>query len=103
MKVNPGLMSRDEWIDEVASQFEQSWAAARPPDIAAFLNDAVAEIRLRLLVELSKVDMELRRKHDARKPLDDYLAQFPELTRASQDFLSDLKEYADRLQLEEKP
>ncbi len=67
-------------------QFAQAWDASdSPPELRAFLPGAPPELRRLALVELIKLDLERRWTNAAwRKPLEQYLEDFPELGAAGE-------------------
>ncbi len=73
---------------DMVEAFAEAWGSAeRPPEIAEFLPDA-RTLRRQALHELIRVDLRNRWLHHAsadiaRKRLDTYCAEFPELDRAS--------------------
>lgn len=69
-----------EWVDDVADQFEAAWdPCASPAAIAETLGDATGERRRLLLHELVKIDLECRWQAGQQRHLDDYLSELPEL------------------------
>src|SRR5215212_9298402 len=56
----------------------RAWEAG-PPDLADFLPPGPAVVRQLTLVELIKYDLEQRLQRGLNKPLEDYVADFPEL------------------------
>jgi serine/threonine protein kinase len=71
----------DEWVDDVADRFEAAWQSLTPPVIVSYLGEATGTRRLTLLAELVKVDMAYRRRLGEKRRLEDYLGDFPELSR----------------------
>jgi WD40 repeat protein len=70
----------EEWVDDMADQFEAAWdAAASPTAIVEFLGEATGERRRLLLCELIKIDFECRWQVGQQCHLDDYLSEIPEL------------------------
>jgi WD40 repeat protein/serine/threonine protein kinase len=70
----------DAWVDDIADQFEAAWQSLAPPAITPFLGEATGGRRLELLAELVKVDLAYRRRLGEKRRLDDYVADFPELS-----------------------
>ena len=67
------------WIDAIADRFEQAWGTLTPPAIADFLGQAAGAERTALLQELILLDLEWRARIGARRSLEDYRNEFPEL------------------------
>lgn len=60
--------------------FARAWGeGGPPPDPAAFLPPGPPEVRLLLLVELIKLDLDTRLQRGLDRPLEDYVRRFPEL------------------------
>ena len=84
---NPGNNRRDEslsdadWdaIDKALRQLEEAWRRASQADIGSLVPPAGNPLRLRVLVELIKVDQECRWKSGTPTMLEDYLHDWPEL------------------------
>jgi WD40 repeat protein/serine/threonine protein kinase len=68
------------WVDDVADRFEREWQGGTPPRIGSFLADATGARRLTLLRELIRLDIAYRSKLGEERRIEDYLADFPELT-----------------------
>jgi len=69
-----------EWVDDLADQFEAAWApSASLAAIAEFLGDASGQRRRLLLDELVKIDFECRWQAGQQRHLDDYALELPEL------------------------
>jgi formylglycine-generating enzyme required for sulfatase activity len=63
----------------LAEQFEAAWRASGPANLSVFLRPADPTLRLPLLHELIKTDLEMRCRSNCPLRLEDYLEQFPEL------------------------
>jgi hypothetical protein len=73
---------RSDWelINERAERFEQAWRQeGKPVDLDPFLPPPGAPLRLAVLHELIKTDLEMRWRAKERGVLEDYLQRFPEL------------------------
>ena len=65
------------WIDSAARRFERAWKAGPRPRIEDYLAELEESKRARLLDELLRVEIELRR-HDGEQPSrEEYEARFP--------------------------
>lgn len=65
-------------IDDICDRFEDAWLAGTPASIEAVLASADAAIRVELLKELLRLDIEYRRKRDPAFSLQEYRSRFPE-------------------------
>lgn len=107
-------------MDDIVMKFERVWNASNPPKISAVLatNPALTfdiKKRLRLLVELISIDLEFRwrgssrqtgsedKEYVARWVLEDYLAEFDEISTSN--VLLELigEEYRARMQWGDRP
>ena len=66
-------------LEEIVDRFEAAWQRDERPSIAEFLTDDAAD-RAELLAELVHTELELRLKSGAAARIEEYLAQFPELS-----------------------
>jgi serine/threonine protein kinase len=66
-------------VAERVAAFVRAWRPEAPPALADFLPPPEDPLRRLVLVELIKADLGLRGRHQAPRPLADYLAAFPEL------------------------
>lgn len=66
-------------IDNAIDRFEEAWSFGSPPDVIPFLGSHDLAGHLDALVELLRIDIELRYRHDHPVTFDSYLDQFPEL------------------------
>ncbi len=63
--------------------FARAWDAdPGPPDVGHFLPAAPPAVRRLVLVELVKLDLDCRLQRDLARPLEEYVASFPELSAA---------------------
>ncbi len=60
-------------------EFARAWEAGDPPDPARFLPDGPPAVRRLTLVELVKLDIDYRLARGLAKPVEEYVAEFPEL------------------------
>ncbi len=74
-------LTHDDWaaLSEAVLQFEALWQQASSPSIRPFLRSEGDPLRLRLLIELARVDQERRWERGDRKQVEDYLKDWPEL------------------------
>ena len=74
-------VSEQVWleVDEFIEAFELAWTADAVPEITEFLPEADHPQFRETLLELVRVDLELRWKHGCVKSLEDYRREFPEL------------------------
>lgn len=84
---NPDLSDADDgtWdaVRESLERFVQAWDQSGPPSApASFLPDGPPSVRRLALVELIKIDIEHRLQHGIARPLEEYLAECPELSRS---------------------
>lgn len=77
-----GELSHDEWaaISEAVSNFEEMWERTNTPEIEPLLPPAGSPLRLRVLIELVRVDQEHRWERGDRRQVEDYARDWPELT-----------------------
>jgi eukaryotic-like serine/threonine-protein kinase len=68
-------------LDDHIRAFEAAWDSGEPDDLGAFLPEAGDPLRDRVLVELVRVDLELRWARGRPRPLADYQRSFPQLFR----------------------
>lgn len=66
-------------LDKFVEAFELAWTADTVPEIANFLPVAEHPRFRETLLELVRVDLELRWQHGCAKTIDDYRREFPEL------------------------
>ncbi len=66
------------WINDVADRFERAWNNGSPPRIEDFLANEPEPRRPPLLVELLRVECELRAKAGERPTAEEYHRRFPE-------------------------
>lgn len=69
-------------IDDAIDRFEEAWSLGIPPDINPFLGIHDLAGHLDALVELLRIDVELRYRHGHLVSFDSYLDQFPELRQS---------------------
>ena len=83
LSLDPAMASM-AWqvVSDQVEALSHAWTGAEsPPDLAAFLPSAVAAIRRLALIELIKIDLEQRwQRAEWHRLLEDYAAQFPELS-----------------------
>jgi serine/threonine protein kinase len=65
-------------VEQTCRAFETAWKAGPPPAIEAFLKDAPAAARPRLLRELLRLDLAYRGRRHERPALEEYCARFPD-------------------------
>ncbi len=70
-------------------EFEALWRQSHGPDLHPFLPEDGEPVRLRVLIELVRVDQEHRWEKGDRRPLEAYLADWPELSERT-DVLEEL-------------
>ncbi|MFO0978454.1 MAG: protein kinase [Planctomycetaceae bacterium] len=76
--------TRAERLESVIEAFERAWAGGiDPPDVSDFV-PRNHEDSLEILVELIRVDIDLRSEHGCRRPLSQYLVDFPEAFQDSE-------------------
>lgn len=68
-----------EAVSERLEAFARAWGAG-PPDLAAFVPPGPPNVRRLTLVEVIKYDLEQRLQRGGDRPVESYLADFPELT-----------------------
>ena len=75
-------LTHDEFtaISNAVHEFEALWRQTRNPAIEPFLPDEGDPLRLRLLIELVRIDQEHRWQRGEHQLLEQYLADWPELT-----------------------
>ncbi len=66
-------------IDVAIRQLEEAWRQAPQPDIGPWIPPVGNPLRLRVLVELIRVDLECRWKSGVPTRIEDYLHDWPEL------------------------
>jgi predicted Ser/Thr protein kinase len=76
-------------LSEAVEALEAAWEQSPHPDLAPFLPAESDSRRRTVLVELIKVDQELRWHRDDRRRLEEYLADWPEIAD-QQDVVADL-------------
>jgi predicted ATPase len=82
---DPVLPPADEdWsaLKDAVKRFEHAWRQAPPPRIDDHLPPG-DPLRLRVLIELVHIDLELRLKGGESARVEEYLARYPQLTRDS--------------------
>lgn len=72
-----------DFLEEVVFRLEESWRTRGDAEIADLLIAPEHPLRVRLLVDLIKVDQEYRWELGRRKRLEDYLEDWPELRENS--------------------
>ncbi len=74
-------LTHDDWaaLSEAVLQFEALWQQTTAPSMRQFLRSEGDPLRLRLLIELVRVDQERRWERGDRKQVEDYLQDWPEL------------------------
>src|SRR5579885_2365020 len=79
--VQVGEPSTSVWgtVSDHLGAFARAWESAGPPDLRAFAPVGPPEVRRLVLVELVKLDIDSRLRRGAARPLEQYLAEFPEL------------------------
>lgn len=83
---------RSVWKRELLlEEFEQAWQSGRPPSIHELLRKHGAVDRDQMLAALSQIDLESRLRRGLAARVEDYLAQFPELS-SKQDVVLELVE-----------
>jgi hypothetical protein len=65
-------------VDSTAARFEQAWSTVVYPALQTFVPPGALS-RQRVLIELIKIDQEHRWRIGQRKPLEEYLCDWPEL------------------------
>lgn len=75
-------LTHDEFtaISKAVHEFETLWRQTRNPAIEPFLSDVGDPLRLRLLIELLRIDQEHRWERGEHRLLEQYLPDWPELT-----------------------
>ncbi len=73
-------------VDELIEAFERAWANDAAPEIMNFLPVPDHPQRRETLLELIRVDLELRWQHGCPITLDDYRIKFPQLLSNSESF-----------------
>lgn len=66
-------------VDDAVDRLEKLWKTSSCPDLAPLLPPTGDSARHRVLLELIKVDQELRWRVGIKKPLESYLQDWPEL------------------------
>ena len=74
-------LAHDDWtaLSDAVLQFEALWQQTSAPSIRPYLRSEGDPLRLRLLIELVRVDQEHRWKRGDRRQVEDYLKDWPEL------------------------
>ncbi len=67
-------------LDEVCAGYESDWQAGQKPRLETFLGDAIEPERTRLLRELLKLEIELRKAAGQTVAATDYYSRFPDHT-----------------------
>ena len=108
-----GRLSSSDWerLQDCADRFEACWLKADPgapglpgPAITPFLPAPGDRLRLAVLYELIKIDLEVRWRRGQKAHLEQYLQQFPELGPASAlDASLIYEEFRVRQRLGDKP
>ncbi len=77
----PAPLSGDDWdkLLRVAERFEEAWKGSESVDLARFLPPPGTPLRLAVLQELIKTELEIRWRRGNRAVLEDYAARFLEL------------------------
>jgi serine/threonine protein kinase len=80
----PGTLQTADWnrLQDVAERLEEAWRHADTVDLAALLPPPGDPLRLTLLHELIKTELEIRWRRGKPARVEDYLAPFPELGAA---------------------
>ena len=78
-----------DFLEEVVFRLEESWRTRGEADLVEFVVEPGHPLRERALIELIKVDQEYRWESGKRKPLEDYLREWPEL-RGKRETLAEL-------------
>jgi len=78
-------------LEEVVANFESAWQSGMEADLSRFVPPADDPLRRRILAELIKVDQECRWQRGFRKPIENYLEEWPELKQC-EDLVADLVE-----------
>lgn len=101
-----GRLDPTDWerLQEMAEAFEQAWQLGEPVALDAHLPPADDSLRGAALVELIKIDLELRRRHNCPIELESYARQFPEMGQPSEMGANLVfEEYRVRTQYGDKP
>lgn len=72
----------EQWsqLEAALEAFSQAWEESTvPPAITEFLSECDATLRLPLVLELVKIDLEQRWQRGLRRVIEDYVAEIPEL------------------------
>jgi serine/threonine protein kinase len=74
-------LSAEEWrrIGDLADSLEQAWRTSADVDLGRFLPPVGDPLRLSVLVELIKTELEIRWRTERGTTLESYLKRFPEL------------------------
>lgn len=79
-----------ERIDDLCVEFEQNWQSNEPPSIESIVEGEDASIQREvLLAELIVLEVDYRRLRGEKPTLQEYLARFPDDTKAVQDALKE--------------
>jgi serine/threonine protein kinase len=86
-------LNQDDWLllEATVERWEEAWRTQADPQLVRFVPPCAHSMRVRVLVELVKVDQERRWETGDHRFLEDYLAQWPELV-GSPDVLAELVE-----------
>jgi serine/threonine protein kinase len=81
---NLGTLRSGDWqrLQDWVERFEDAWQGADTVDLEKFLPSAEDALRVTVLAELVKSELEIRCRRGQAVRLDAYLERFPELTRA---------------------
>lgn len=76
-----GRLGPADWerLQDLADRFEEAWQFGEPAALSGHLPLADDPLRPAALVELIKIDLELRRRHNCPIALESYAQLFPEL------------------------
>src|ERR1700730_2288733 len=82
---NLGDLEADQWdkLQDLADRFEEACKNGPVQDLAQFLPAKEDSLRAIALVELVKVDLEIRWRRTEGQPLESYLERLPELGTSS--------------------
>lgn len=78
-------LSDRDWglLAEALNALEETWIRNSSADLKEFVPSLSGPLRDRVLVELIKSDQEFRWQNGEQKRIEDYLAEWPEVTRSS--------------------
>jgi hypothetical protein len=76
-----GRLDPAEWerLQDLAERFEEAWQSGEPVAVADHLPSADDPLRSAALIELIKIDLELRHRHNCPIALESYVQLFPEM------------------------